>query len=152
MRTKREKNVEMVDATPHQLLPGSVSVETSLLSPGGKLASLIRLGGSSPYRSVVVPSLSSDPIWFRRMSGKQLIEFASGQDDNLTGSEGITKAIDFLSTTLVDPDTGLDLMTKEELLDSPVDTIMAIFEAIVGTMTSTRAEVGEDSNAPQSSN
>lgn len=152
MRTKREKNVEMVDVTPHQLPPGSMLVETSLLSSGGKLASLIRRGGSSPYRSVVVPSLSPDPIWFRRMSGKQLIEFASGQDDNLTGSEGINKAINFLSTTLVDPDTGLDLMTKEELLDSPVDTIMAIFEAIVGTMTSTRTEVGEASDAPQSSN
>lgn len=151
----------IVDVTPHQSPPGSVFVEAEP-NPrlvGNKLRTLIRQGGSSPYRSVIIPAL--DPgdrtgagvvVWFRRMSGKQLIEFASGQDDNLTGSEGINKAIDFLSTTLVDPDTGLDLMTREELLDSPVDTIMAIFEAIVGTMTSTRTEVGEDSNAPQSSN
>lgn len=172
MRTKREKpdqsdqNVPVVGRITDlgsSRPPGMLSVEeeakesifnrlTEGSSPWRSLAAKIRQGGSNPYRSVIVPALGSDPIWFRRMSGKKLIEFASGQDANLTGSEGITKAIDFLSTTLVDPDTGLDLMTREELLDSPVDIIMAIFEAIVGTMTSTRTEVGEDSNAPQSSN
>lgn len=167
MRTRREKpdqsdqNVPVVGRIT-DLGPSSPTIEipekqVTLTHEGISLASIIRRGGNNPYRSVIVPALDSDDgsgvvVWFRRMSGKQLIEFASGQDANLTGSEGINKAIDFLSTTLVDPDTGLDLMTKEELLDSPVDTIMAIFEAIVGTMTSTRTEVGEDSNAPQSSN
>jgi hypothetical protein len=119
----------------------------------------MKVFGSSDVSKALIRSMEVEiggetgVIHYKSLSGRQLHQL---QEGTLSGLDGLTRICSRLSETLVNAD-GSPLMTLDELLDTPVETLNYLMESIADDTKKRKGDAntevvqGEDSSGIPSS-